>query len=589
MDIFLNRMQSRRSFVYEEYTDASTGRKSFRTRKSMYDDISSINPMISGPNEGPRRPTAYDPNQPKMDAGPRRPTAYNADSAGAPPKPPPPKKGGAPPKPPPPKKGKNGGGGKGGGGKGGGGKRAAGANSRSRFGIYSTNVMIYSGILMTSLGLALIMSSSNKFSPWLHECWEHVEMLKTPGSISAEKTDFGCKRIYTEFDTIIGFYAFLFGVIVAVVENFTGWERSGKPQDFYRSIGYMVLVLPCFAAMTTVIPAIFVLIACGINYFATYHKKEVFVNDAKRPKRVRMCPPTSLCECSLKRASREMSDNERLCQCLSGKINPEARFGRIFSLGLYIFLNLFFGLERVFSFNEKIDTGKSQLTYWVPWAKFFGAMMDINFTLIFLPVSRVQTIGKMYRSATINRSNSAKRCSYLLEYFPLDYALEFHMLCGYVGYVSCVMHVFCHVMNYNARADLVWNTYGIGIWLTGISSLLILTLLTAATHNNVRRNYFAIFWMSHLLGFFGVTVMNLMHTKYFYDTFTFTESMTEGERAWTAIFVYTLFVGLTVGGFVTLWRRSKYFDKNAMNITVVFYTCLIIFWAVRFLFCCASP
>ena len=40
-----------------------------------------------------------------------------------------------------------------------------------------------------------------------------------------------------------------------------------------------------------------------------------------------------------------MSDNERLCQCLSGKINPEARFGRIFSLGLYIFLNLFFGLE----------------------------------------------------------------------------------------------------------------------------------------------------------------------------------------------------------------------------------------------------
>ena len=152
-----------------------------------------------------------------------------------------------------------------------------------------------------------------------------------------------------------------------------------------------------------------------------------------------------------------------------------------------------------------------------------------------------------------------------------------------------LMHVFCHVMNYNARAELVWNTYGIGIWLTGISSLLILTLLTAATHNNVRRNYFAIFWMSHLLGFFGVTVMNLMHTKYFYDTFTFTESMTEGERAWTAIFVYTLFVGLTVGGFVTLWRRSKYFDKNAMNITVVFYTCLIIFWAVRFLFCCASP
>ena len=33
---------------------------------------------------------------------------------------------------------------------------------------------------------------------------------------------------------------------------------------------------------------------------------------------------------------------------------------------------------------------------------------------------------------------------------------------------------------------------------------IILTLLTAATHNNVRRNYFAIFWMSHLLGFLAL-------------------------------------------------------------------------------------
>ena len=77
--------------------------------------------------------------------------------------------------------------------------------------------------------------------------------------------------------------------------------------------------------------------------------------------------------------------------------------------------------------------------------------------------------------------------------------------------------------------------------------------------------------------FSGVTVMNLMHTKYFYDTFTFTESMTEGERAWS-LSSSTPFFRTHWGLFVTLWRRSKYFDKNAMNITVVFYACLIIFW-----------
>ena len=616
VNLFLNKLQDRRSFVYEEYTDTNTGRKSYRTRKSNYNDIPSFNPLLyddqnqyiggeqGQQQDGPRRPTAYDPNKgsnnEQQQDGPRRPTAYNPNKGGSEPRRPtaynpnkssgPPK----PPKPPPPKGGKGkpksgggGGGGKdakkgGGGGGGKGGKRStAGANSRSRFGIYSTNVTIYSSIIMSSLGFALILSSGNDRSPWLHECWEHVEMQKSPNpKVSPLSTEFGCNRIHTTYDMIIGFYAFVFGVIVGIMENFTGWERTGKPGDFKRSILYMVLVLPCFTTMTTLIPSIFIYLACGINYFATFHKKEIFTNNPKRPKRVRLCPPTSLCECSLKPASREMSDNERLCQCLSGKINPEARFGRIFSLGLYIFLNLFFGLERVTNFNEKIASGKSQLTYWVPWAKFFGAMMDINFTLIFLPVSRVTTLGKMYRSATINRSNSAKRCSYILEYFPLDYALEFHMLCGYVGYVSCVMHVFCHVMNYNARAQLVWETYGIGIWLTGITSLLILTLLTAATHNNVRRNYFAIFWMSHLLGFFGVTVMNLMHTKYFYDTFTFANAMSEGERAWTAISVYLILAASIVGGFVLLWRRSKYFDKNAMNITVVFYSCLMIFWSL---------
>ena len=89
---------------------------------------------------------------------------------------------------------------------------------------------------------------------------------------------------------IIGFYAFLFGVTVSIMENFTGWERSGKPEDFKRSIMYMVLALPFFTTMTTLIPAIFIYLACGINYFATFRKKEVFVLDAKRPKRVRMCP-----------------------------------------------------------------------------------------------------------------------------------------------------------------------------------------------------------------------------------------------------------------------------------------------------------
>ena len=193
-------------------------------------------------------------------------------------------------------------------------KRAAGgANSRSRYGFFSANVTIYSGILLSCLGLAMIMSSSNGLSPWLHECWEHVELLKNPSAtISPTSTDFGCKRVLTIFEIAIGFYSLLIGLVISVMENFTGWERSGTPVDFNRSILYLALALPCFCTMTTLAGGIFIYVACSINYFATFYKKEIFVNDTKRPKRVRLCPPVSLCECSLKPASREMSDNERL-------------------------------------------------------------------------------------------------------------------------------------------------------------------------------------------------------------------------------------------------------------------------------------
>jgi hypothetical protein len=85
VDLFLNQIQSRRSFVYEETLDQKTGRKSFTTRMSTYNDLPAdaglmFNPLQGGGNNaGPRRPTAYNPNQPKMDEGMllHRTTTYN--------------------------------------------------------------------------------------------------------------------------------------------------------------------------------------------------------------------------------------------------------------------------------------------------------------------------------------------------------------------------------------------------------------------------------------------------------------------------------------------------------------------------------
>ena len=157
-------------------------------------------------------------------------------------------------------------------------------------------------------------------------------------------------------------------------------------------------------------------------------------------------------------------------------------------------------------------------TVWVPVAKFFGVIMDINFSFIFIPVSRL-FIRWLYNESTGSHTSRAGCFRALLWVFPLDYALEFHMLCGIIGYFSAVMHTFAHVMNFATRAEEVWAKFGWWIWFTGIGLLFFLTLLISAVHRNVRRNHFNIFYYTHL-GYVPITVLNLFHgANYFGPNF----------------------------------------------------------------------
>jgi hypothetical protein len=52
VDIFLNQFQNRRSFVFEEYADSNTDKKSYHIRISAYNDIPSVNPMVYDIGDG---------------------------------------------------------------------------------------------------------------------------------------------------------------------------------------------------------------------------------------------------------------------------------------------------------------------------------------------------------------------------------------------------------------------------------------------------------------------------------------------------------------------------------------------------------
>ena len=129
--------------------------------------------------------------------------------------------------------------------------------------------------------------------------------------------------------------------------------------------------------------------------------------------------------------------------------------------------------------------------------------------MIFIPVSRL-FIKWLYERSTGSQTTTAYVFRSVLYFMPLDYALEFHMLCGIVGYFCAIMHTFAHIMNFATRAEEVWSKFGPWIWFTGISLLVCLTILISAVHRNVRRNHFNIFFYTHLM-YIPITFLNLFH------------------------------------------------------------------------------
>jgi len=199
-----------------------------------------------------------------------------------------------------------------------------------------------------------------------------------------------------------------------------------------------------------------------------------------------------------------------------GGQNPEGRFGRIIFGILYVSFNVVMGIKwfnDAEAGSEKArNVGPEQMfnfTVWVPVAKFFGVIMDINFTIIFIPVSRL-FIRWLYERSTGSHTMKSSIFKSVLYIFPLDYALEFHMLCGIIGYFCAVMHTFAHIMNFATKAEEVWSKFGWWIWFSGIGLLFCLTILVSAVHRNVRRNHFNIFYYTHLM-YIPITILNIFH------------------------------------------------------------------------------
>lgn len=346
--------------------------------------------------------------------------------------------------------------------------------SVTRFGIWATNLSQYAGSLYIITGLVLLLwgISDNGSPPF--------------------------RQNYDVIDVIVGIWAIVSGSGIIIFEKVNATKKRSGARRPHRTVVYTILAIPGFMAFPTMFASALILIPAGVNFYSSFILGETYTPPQKRrPRGVDGKPDHSI--------------GMKIILFMGGK-NPEGRIGRIICVTLYMIGNFTAGiLNYIDTVDAMKDPANPQWTNWVPWAKFFGGVMNLNFTLLLLPISR-NLIRWLYNNSTGNQSTFSNVLRFLLTFIPLDQARKMHILMAWFGFFSMLGHVFCHLMNYAVLPDLVWATFGPAVWVTGVLMIIIMMLLYTATHHNVKGSHFEIFWGTHML-FPLFIASNIFHGK----------------------------------------------------------------------------
>lgn len=345
-------------------------------------------------------------------------------------------------------------------------------NSVTRLGVWASNLGIYCGCFYALTGLAVLIYAGFGTSP-------DINVLDKPYGVT---------------DGVVGAICLVIGIIVCFAEYKHGYPRNGGKIP-KRAALYILLAVPGVFTLPTRIASVLFIIPISANFYSAF-LKEVWIPPQRRARPKDADDRTAM---------------EKMKEWIAGK-NPEGQFGRCFVLAVYLAFNLMVGIYAYCdAYTDRVKGPESDVfTLWVPVAKFFGHVMDLNFTILALPVSR--SLIRYAYNASGNQTCGAKVLRVFLKLVPLDQALEFHQLCAWVGFVSCACHVTAHLINFGQKARLVWVVYGPAVWVTGILLVLVMLFLFSSTHANVKKGQFEIFWACHMM-FPLFFALNVFHGK----------------------------------------------------------------------------
>ncbi|GAB5366399.1 hypothetical protein AAMO2058_001140400 [Amorphochlora amoebiformis] len=157
---------------------------------------------------------------------------------------------------------------------------------------------------------------------------------------------------------------------------------------------------------------------------------------------------------------------------------------------------------------EEMDEDK-KLSSYAPFAKAFGAVIDLNSSLLLIPVCRT-IIRLVYNSATSGEGCCAWFVRGFFNFIPLDKNIYLHKTLAKISLFAVVGHTIFHFINYSIKPQSTLDRFGWWPFYSGVILLLICQLIYTGAFEDVKRPTFEIFWYSHHL-FIFYFLITLLH------------------------------------------------------------------------------
>ena len=330
-------------------------------------------------------------------------------------------------------------------------------------------------------------------------------------------------------DVAIGVLSVFVGGLIGLYE----WASDGEPIIDalpIRPTLWITMGCICFVSFPMWTAGAFLYIASIVDIIG-YCKDEQYVEPRKKRKTAK------------DKEQAEYGDGEMSC-CARVEAwfimrHEENKLARLVFCCLFLSANIAFFIYTVVIWTDAVnDMAESErLSLYAPYAKGFGAVIDINSSLLLIPVCRT-LIRVMYNKATKDEACSSRALRILFDFVPLDKSLMLHQQLAKLSLLGVVGHTIFHFVNYSLRPDPTVDRFGLWPFYSGVILLILCYLIYTGAQEVVKRPTFEIFWYSHHL-FVFYFLITLLHgaggwNPNFWKFFIIPGTLYISERMWRA-------------------------------------------------------